>query len=138
MKLLEEIRLNPDFFSKLFILIFRSSQRSKGTPVIHFLMRIAYKATCFAYKVDIPLSTRIGPGLQIHHPFCIAIHPDVIIGKNCIIRHGTTIGNTGKNCASVPNIGDNVEFGCFSVVVGNIAVPDGTKIRALSTYKEFR
>lgn len=44
------------------------------------------------YGVDIPARTKIGPGFKIEHLYGIVLNPDVVIGKNCNIYNGTTIG----------------------------------------------
>ena len=46
-----------------------------------------------------------------------------VIGKNCNIAHGVTIGqaNRGK-LKGYPTIGDNVWIGTGSVIVGNINI----------------
>ena len=42
---------------------------------------------------DIPLNCRIGGGLLIPHPNGIVIHPDAIIGVNCLIFQQVPIGS---------------------------------------------
>jgi serine O-acetyltransferase len=81
--------------------------------------------------ISIPLEARIGPGLRIHHFGNIFIHPDAVIGHNCTLRHGVTIGNRveGGPC---PIIEDDVEFGAHGHVLGNVRVGRGAKIGALS------
>ena len=56
-------------------------------------------------------STKIGAGLYIGHPYCITVNPDAVIGENCNIHKGVTIGreNRGKRKGS-PIIGNNVAF----------------------------
>jgi serine O-acetyltransferase len=72
-------------------------------------------------------SVRIGPGLRIHHFGCIFIHPNAVIGANCTLRQGVTIGNR-EDGGGVPVIGDNVEFGAFAQVLGNVRVGNDCRI----------
>jgi serine O-acetyltransferase len=81
--------------------------------------------------ISLPLNAQIGPGLRIYHFGNIFIHSDVIIGRNCTLRHGVTIGNRSKN-GGVPTVGDNVEFGVGSVAIGPIHIASGAKIGPLS------
>ena len=81
--------------------------------------------------ISIPLEARIGPGLRIHHFGNIFIHPDAIIGRNCTLRQGVTIGNRFEGGAA-PIIEDDVEFGAYGAVLGGVRVGSGAKIGALS------
>lgn len=51
-------------------------------------------------------------------------------GKNVYLRQGVTVGNNSRNPNRHPRIGNNVEFGANSVVVGDIEIGDGTIIGA--------
>ena len=79
--------------------------------------------------VEIPWGTKIGEGLRIDHGQATVINRNVIIGKYCLIRHCTTIGNKGVkgNC---PVIGDHVDIGANSVMIGDIKIGDNVKIGA--------
>lgn len=96
---------------------------SKYPPPLNFLFRAIYRLVIFRYKCEIPWNTQIGPGLYIGHPYCITINPKVIIGKNCNIHKGVTIGqeNRGKR-KGAPKIGDEVWIGVNSTIVGNITI----------------
>lgn len=79
--------------------------------------------------VDIPPKVIIGSGLQIWHGMGLVINKKVIIGKNCVLRHTTTIGNkvSGGGC---PIIGDNVEIGAHSIIIGDIKIGNNVIIGA--------
>jgi serine O-acetyltransferase len=81
--------------------------------------------------ISLPLNAQIGPGLRIYHFGNIIIHSDVIIGRNCTLRHGVTIGNRSRD-GGVPTVGDNVEFGVGAVAIGPIHIASGAKIGPLS------
>ena len=59
--------------------------------------------------IQVPIGTRIGSGLRFFHYNCIVIAYSAIIGKNCSIHQGVTIGRVfaGKK-EGVPTIGNNV------------------------------
>lgn len=65
----------------------------------------------------------IGPGLYIGHPFNITINLKTIIGSNCNIHKGVTIGqeNRGKRIGT-PIIGNNVWIGVNATIVGGINI----------------
>ena len=43
--------------------------------------------------ISLPLEAKIGPGLRIYHFGNIFVHSGAIIGRNCTLRQGVTIGN---------------------------------------------
>ena len=127
--------LDKDFFRyenkkevPLFQIYYRKLQNSKGGVKKLFnalLFRI------FKHKNHIELSkdTQIGEGLYFGHPYCITINPKVVIGKNCNIHKGVTIGqeNRGKR-KGTPVIGNNVWIGVNSTIVGGITIGDDVLI----------
>ena len=80
--------------------------------------------------ISIALDAEIGPGLRIHHFGNIFIG-DAVIGRNCTLRQGVTIGNRNDG-SGWPMIGDDVEFGVGAVAIGPIHIGSGTKIGHLS------
>jgi serine O-acetyltransferase len=83
------------------------------------------------YGIQIPHEARIGRGLYIPHFGGIFINADVVIGKNCNISQGVTLGqaNRGprKGC---PVVGDNVYFGPGAVIIGSVRIGDNAAIGA--------
>ena len=79
--------------------------------------------------IEIPYSTKIGHSMEVWHATGIVINPETIIGNNLLIRHGVTIGNkyVGSKC---PNIGNNVDIGCNSIIIGDVKIGDFVTIGA--------
>src|SRR5690606_36075980 len=78
-------------------------------------------------------SCQIGPGFYIGHFGNIIINPSSIIGSNCNISQGVTIGISGRGeNRGVPIIGNNVYIGTNAVVAGKIMVGDNCVIAANS------
>lgn len=93
--------------------------------------RVFYKIlTGYLMGIDLPLRTRIGPGLTLIHAHALVIHQNAVIGKNCHIKQCTTIGITARSPTAAPKIGDNVNVGCNSVLLGNITIGDNAIIGA--------
>jgi serine O-acetyltransferase len=81
--------------------------------------------------ISLPKQARIGPGLRIWHFGGIFIHPNAVIGANCTLRQGVTIGNRYEDdCA--PILGDNVVLGAYAQVLGGIRIGDNCQIGALT------
>jgi serine O-acetyltransferase len=83
--------------------------------------------------ISLPYKATIGPGLHIGHFGGIIIHPEIIMGENCNISQGVTIGIAGrKRRRGVPHIGNRVYIGPNAVVVGPIEIGDDAMIGANS------
>jgi serine O-acetyltransferase len=83
--------------------------------------------------ISLPYQATIGPGLHIGHFGGIIVHPEVIMGENCNISQGVTLGIAGrKQRRGVPRIGNRVYIGPNAVVVGPIQVGDEAMIGANS------
>jgi serine O-acetyltransferase len=81
--------------------------------------------------ISLPKEARIGAGLRIYHFGSVFVHPRAVIGKNCTLRQGVTIGNRHVD-GPVPVIGDDVEFGAYAQVLGGVKIGNGAKIGAMS------
>lgn len=68
-------------------------------------------------------------GLHIWHYGTIIVNGYSKVGKNCILHGNNCIGNNGKDeCA--PVIGNNVDIGFGSIIIGNVKIADNIKIAA--------
>lgn len=81
--------------------------------------------------ITIGSSARIGRRLCIEHHGCIVIHGASVIGDDCLIRHGVTIGNSGyDDLFGAPTIGNRVQIGAGAKILGRITIGDGVIIGA--------
>jgi serine O-acetyltransferase len=78
---------------------------------------------------EIDLRCQIGGGLLLPHPNGVVIHPNTIIGNNCLIFQQVTIGNNGKS-PTPPTIADHVDIGAGAKILGNITIGYLAKIGA--------
>lgn len=85
----------------------------------------AYKS----YQFKIFKSTKIKGGLMCYHPFGTVINARSI-GENFTFRNGLTIGNKYDDNTLIPVIGDNVEAGANSIIIGNIRIGNDVTIGA--------
>lgn len=99
--------------------------------VVMKLYWLPYRLIETATGITLPVTADIGPGLRIWHFGNIFIHPDVVIGRNCTLRQGVTIGNRHPD-GPVPQVGDNVEFGAYAQVYGGTRIGDNCRIGAMS------
>jgi len=81
------------------------------------------------WAVDVHPAAQIGGGLLMDHATGVVVGETAVIGNNCTILHGVTLGGTGKERGDRhPKIGDNVVLGAGSTVLGNIRVNDGATV----------
>jgi len=81
--------------------------------------------------IDIPRTAKIGEGLMIHHFTGIILHPSVIIGKNCTLRQGVTIGMRQAG-GKPPRIGNNFVAGAYAQILGDISIADDVEEGAMT------
>lgn len=96
-----------------------------GQPIRFFVERFIEITT----GISIPAECIIGKGIRIHHFGGIVFHPSVVIGDNCTLYHGVTIGDAG-GYGKAARIGDNVMIGTGAKLIGEINVGNGCKIGA--------
>lgn len=98
---------------------------------LFFLARIFLFNYTIKLGISIPDTTQIGSGFYIGHFGGIVVNSKSIIGKNCNISHGVTIGQLNRGThAGCPVIGDNVFIGPGAKIFGNVHVGDYAAIGA--------
>lgn len=71
----------------------------------------------------------VGKGLMIYHIAPIVLNEDAVMGEYCCIAGDFCMGNTGPGTAS-PILGNHVNAGWGSCVIGNVKVADDVVIGA--------
>lgn len=84
----------------------------------------------YANKYNLELYGEFGKKLKIYHKNII-INDKVKIGNNVILHGNNCIGNNGKT-EECPEIGNNVDIGYGSVIIGNVKIADNIRIGANS------
>lgn len=92
---------------------------------------LAFRAVETMTGISLPKAAAIGPGLKIWHFGNIFVHPEVVIGANCTLRQGVTIGNRHE-AGPVPCLGDEVEVGAYAQILGDVQIGRGAKIGAMA------
>ena len=116
-----------------YMLYFRWYQSGLLRPLARlFLHRICRKTL-----TEIGWHSQIGAGFVIVHPGGIAVNNEVVIGDNCTVYHGVTLGMEFRGPRQGnPTIGNRVWIGANATVVGNITVGDDVLI-APSAFVNF-
>lgn len=93
------------------------------------LIKWLYRPTANLYMTH-QSKMKVSPGgILFQHPFSTIINANTI-GRGCIIRHNTTIGNTNELLDHVPIIGNNVNIGAGAIIIGKICIGDNVTIGA--------
>lgn len=94
----------------------------------NFLKHFILRKIRTKYGLEI-FSKNIGGGLFIAHPYMITINSKVIIGRNCNLNKGCTIGEEFRGeRKGTPIIGNNVWIGANSTIVGKITIGNNVLI----------
>jgi serine O-acetyltransferase len=98
-----------------------------------FVCLIGQKIIEISTGISIPASVKIGHSFYIGHFGGIIINSEAIIGDDCNISQGVTIGvsGLGEN-RGIPVIGNEVYIGANSVVAGRISIGNNVLIGACS------
>lgn len=70
----------------------------------------------------------IGENIVLWHPMSTIL--SATIGKNCIFRQNTTLGNKGTERSPTPILGDNVDVGCGAMILGDVRIGNNVTIGA--------
>ncbi len=107
---------------------FRSRLIRYPLAVLHIVLSKLAEMFC---GVTIGVSARIGRRLVIEHSGAIVVHGNAVLGNDCIIRQGVTIGNRYINRPlEAPHIGHRVNIGAGAKILGAVTIGDDVEIGA--------
>lgn len=122
-----EVFLYPSFWA---ILSYRRAHRQylKGHYVrARWISQKSAKKT----RIEIHPGAQIGKGLFIDHGTGVVIGETTIIGDNCTLYQGVTLGGTGKEQGKRhPTLGNNVMVGAGAKILGSFTIGDNCRIAA--------
>ena len=98
---------------------------------LKFIARLLSQLGKFFTGTEIHPGATIGKGLFIDHGSGVVIGETTVIGDDCTIYQGATLGGTGKDVGKRhPTLGNNVMVGSGAKVLGPFRVGDNSKIAA--------
>jgi serine O-acetyltransferase len=98
---------------------------------LSILYRALFRKIRNSYGIELPYSAQLGRRVVIEHQSCIVIHGDCVIGDDCIIRQGVTMGNRYLDRPfDAPKLGKRVNVGAGAKLFGNITIGDDANIGA--------
>ena len=105
---------------------------------LYLLARMVSQFARFITGVEIHPAAKIGKNLFLDHANSIVIGESSIIGDNCTIYHGVTLGGLSPSENSKdqvgskrhPTIEDNVIIGCQATILGPITIGHCSRVGA--------
>ena len=95
------------------------------------LARVLSQLTRHITGVEIHPAAQIGKHFFIDHAMGVVIGETTIVGDNCVLYQGVTLGGTGNETGKRhPTLGNNVTVGTGAKVLGNIHIGNNVKIGA--------
>lgn len=96
-----------------------------------FLARLLSQWGRFWTGIEIHPGAQIGRGLLIDHGAGVVIGETAVIGDDCTIYQGVTLGGTGKDHGKRhPTLGNHVMVGAGAKILGPFRVGDNSRIAA--------
>lgn len=95
--------------------------------MLYAIVFLIHKHNQYLTGIQLRLETKVGEGLRFQHFSCIVINEATIIGKNCLIFQGVTIG---VGTSGIPRIGNNVILSSGAKIIGGITIGNNVTIGA--------
>jgi serine O-acetyltransferase len=99
--------------------------------------RALFVAVRNLYGIELPFTARIGRRVIFEHQHGIVVHGNAVIGDDCIIRQGVTLGiRRLDRLTEAPVLGRAVNVGAGAKILGHVFVGDHAEIGANSVVLE--
>lgn len=98
---------------------------------MRFIGRLISQIARFFTLIEIHPGAQLGSGILIDHGCGVVIGETTVVGDNCTIYQGVTLGGVGtKKGKRHPTIGNNVMIGAGAKILGAFEVGDNCQIAA--------
>ena len=98
---------------------------------MYFIGRLLSQIARFFTQIEIHPGAVLGHGILIDHGCGVVIGETAVVGDNCTIYQGVTLGGVGtKKGKRHPTIGNNVMIGAGAKILGAFEVGDNCRIAA--------
>ena len=95
------------------------------------LYRMMHRHVRNHYGIELDYAAKVGRRLIIEHQHGITIHGCCVIGDDCIVRQGVTLGNkTLDRPYDAPRLGNRVNVGAGAKVLGAVSLGDDCQVGA--------
>ncbi len=95
------------------------------------LYRMMFRHVRNHYGIELPYDVQLGRRVKFEHQGAVVIHGNSVIGDDCVIRQGVTLGNRRpEQHDQAPRLGKGVSVGAGAKILGPVHVGDGAIIGA--------
>ncbi|MET0341076.1 MAG: serine O-acetyltransferase [Polyangiales bacterium] len=106
-----------------------------GPKVLRAPLSVAYRAMYRAvrnlYGIELPYTVSLGRRVVFEHQHGIVVHGSTVIGDDCIIRQGVTLGiRSMDHLDHAPVLGRGVNVGAGAKILGPVRVGDNADVGA--------
>ena len=93
--------------------------------------RLKFRHARDVLGIELPYAAKLGRRVVIEHQGAIVVHGNVVMGDDCVIRQGVTLGNkTMDRPMDAPTLGDRVNVGAGAKVLGAVTLGDDAQVGA--------
>lgn len=93
--------------------------------------RALYRRMRNVYGIELPYSAHIGRRVVFEHQHGIVVHGNAVIGDDCVVRQGATLGiRSVDRRDDAPILGRAVEIGAGAKILGRVFVGDRASVGA--------
>ena len=112
--------------------VWRMGVRSKLLRApLSFVYRSLFRRCRNHYGIELPYTVQLGRRVIIEHQGAIVVHGATVIGDDCIIRQGCTLGlRRLDDLTAAPVLEDGVQLGAGSVILGRVRIGRGARVGA--------
>ena len=137
--LLQDWQINKNNIKgRLVLFNFRLAQICRKSPKPFFYILIPYLIFYriifeWILGIELPWNTTVSTGLKLFHGQGLVVNDHSIIGSGCTLRHNTTIGHkelSDGTFSASPVIGNNVDIGSNTAIIGPVTIGDNVIIGA--------
>lgn len=108
---------------------YRNQRGIKKLLLLPLAALACYRCDSLGVKLCLNIPCNVfDKGLSIAHYGNIAVNGTCVIGKNCRIHEGVTLGSTNGSLG--PRLGDNVFIGSGAKIIGEVYIADDVAIGA--------
>ena len=106
----------------------------RPAPLRFFLSRVyrvMFRRCRNVYGIELPYTVALGRRVIVEHQGAIVVHGHCVIGDDCTIRQGVTLGNKNfDRPLDAPRLGRGVNVGAGAKLLGGIVVGDESAVGA--------
>lgn len=120
-------------FQALFCYRCGSALRRAGVPVLPAVLRRWAIGAC---AVDLLPGADLGGGCIVAHGVGLVVGGQTVVGEDCTLLHGVTLGEVRFDEMACPRLGDRVTVGVGAVILGGVTVGDDALVGAGAVVRE--